>query len=243
MSTGVSTSSLVSLVADLQRFGAEIRLSSPVSSVDHAPAGWRIRTADDVIDAERLVIATDGATARSLLRPILGDAVGAEDDWPAGRRSTTITLAVDGVGALDSAPRGSGVLVAGPEDGGATALTHSSAKWPWLRAVLPSGRHLLRVSFRGGDEVPVDLAVEEAGRLLGVTIPAASVVDAARTVWRQDAARATRGLPARLSALSSAVAATPALAVTGAWVAGTGLASVVAHAQSEVDRLAAEPTA
>ncbi|THG29431.1 protoporphyrinogen/coproporphyrinogen oxidase [Naasia lichenicola] len=230
------------LLADLQRFGVEVRPSSAVSSVDHAPGGWRIRTADDVIDAARLVIATDGSTARSLLRPILGDAVGIESEWPAGRRSTTITLAVDGVDALDSAPRGSGVLVAGAEDGSATALTHSSAKWPWLRDVLPPGRHLLRVSFRGEDEVPVDLAVQEAGRLLGVTIPAASVVDAARTVWRQDAARATRGLPARLAALSSAVAATPALAITGAWVAGTGLASVVAHAQSEVARLGAAPT-
>jgi len=237
------------LAADLVRFGADVRTGATVTSIDHGPGGWRVRVSDRVadgvaggvidavIDAARVVVATDGSTARALLRPILSEAIAPEAEWPSGRSSTVVSLALEGVGALDAAPRGSGVLVADP-GGGATALTHSSAKWPWLRSRLPAGRHLVRVSYRTADEVAIEQAVRDAARLLGVEIPASAVVDAARTRWRQDAARATAGLSARLARLSEAVAAVPDLAVTGAWVAGAGLASVVSHAQAEAVRLA-----
>jgi len=226
------------LAADLARFEVDVRTSCPALSADHRHEGWRVRTADGTVDADRLVIATGGGAARDLLRPILTEAVGPESVWPSARTSLVVSLAIDGVSALDAAPRGSGVLVAGSADG-ATALTHSSAKWPWLRAALPPQRHVLRVGYRGADEVEIAQAVADAGRLLGVTIPPSAVVDAARTRWRQDAARATTGLPLRLATLQAAVAATPELAVTGAWIAGTGLASVVAHSQAESARLAA----
>lgn len=225
------------LAADLLRFGVDLRTQAAVTSVDYRPGGWRIRAHDEVIDAARVAVATDGFTARALLRPILSDAIGPESEWPVGRNSTVVSLAVEGVGALDAAPRGSGVLVADPGDG-ATALTHSSAKWPWLQARLPAGQHQLRVSYRTADEVPIERAVSDAARLLDVALPARAVVDAARTTWRQDAARATSGLSGRLATLSDAVAAVPDLGVTGAWIAGAGLASVVSHAQAEAARLA-----
>lgn len=225
------------LAADLVRFGAEVRTGTTVTSVDHRPGGWRVRAGDEAMDVARVVVATDALTARALLRPILSDAIGPEEGWPAGRSSTVVSLAIDGVAALEAAPRGSGVLVADP-GGGATALTHSSAKWPWLRSRLPAGRHLIRVSYRTAEDVPIERALHDAARLLGVEIPARAVVDAARTHWRQDAARATSGLSARLAVLDGAVSAVPGLAVTGAWIAGAGLASVVAHAQAGAERLA-----
>ena len=48
--------------------------------------------------------------------------------------------------ALDSSPRGNGMLVApGTTTVTAKALTHMSAKWPSLRESCPEGLHLLRV--------------------------------------------------------------------------------------------------
>ncbi|GMA29371.1 protoporphyrinogen/coproporphyrinogen oxidase [Arenivirga flava] len=48
--------------------------------------------------------------------------------------------------ALDTRPRGTGVLVARRLTA-AKALTHSSAKWPWLAEALPAGRHVVRLSY------------------------------------------------------------------------------------------------
>ncbi|SJM60473.1 NAD(P)/FAD-dependent oxidoreductase [Gulosibacter sp. 10] len=48
---------------------------------------------------------------------------------------------------LDGAPRGTGVLVADAPGVAAKALTHVTAKWPWLDERTPAGAHVLRLSY------------------------------------------------------------------------------------------------
>jgi oxygen-dependent protoporphyrinogen oxidase len=126
------------------------------------------------------------------------------------------TLVVDQP-LLDAAPRGTGVLVAEGSAGiRARALTHSTAKWSWL-ADRAGGKHVLRLSY---DEDGSDLgewARADAEVLLGVPIPASSVLDFARAEWY----RPNRYTP------------TPDdIPLAGESIAGTGLASVVARSEA-----------
>ena len=56
-------------------------------------------------------------------------------------------------------------------------------------------------------------------------------------VWTNAVSLAARGQAARVDAVRNAVAMTPDLEATGAWIAGTGLASVVPDAQAAASRL------
>ena len=87
---------------------------------------------------------------------------------PPGRTVVLATLVVDSP-ELDAAPRGTGVLVASGAAGiRARALTHSTAKWDWLRE-RANGHHVLRLSY---EVEPDDLraaAIDDAQKLMGVT--------------------------------------------------------------------------
>lgn len=140
-------------------------------------------------------------------------------DPAATREATLVTLVVEAP-ALDDAPRGTGVLVAQGAPGvRARALTHLSAKWSWVAEALP-GRHALRLSYDGVPDDAVAVAVADAGILLGRKID--RVIDSSLRTWVR----------------RSAVAA-PQEGSVGESAAGTGLASVIAHA----DRTAREQAA
>ena len=214
----------------------------PIDSTDPAA------TEQTTLTARYLIIATPGAQALRLVNP-LGDQLDAlaELDWPAPTAVTLTTLVLDAPD-LDAHPRGTGVLVsADAPDVTAKALTHVTAKWAWVAEAAGSGRHVVRLSYgRAGQPNPTDglsdeelqaLALHDASALLGVPLAAASVRAFARTEWRDALSPATLGAPERAQQVREAVAATPALEVTGAWLAGTGLASVIPHALAAGDRI------
>src|SRR6185312_15851787 len=116
--------------ADLERFGVPVRFGA---TVDEA-APDRVR-----VDGEWL------------LGDVLVAAPGVAADRAPGRQITLVTLVVDQP-ELAAAPRGTGVLVElGAPGVGARALTHLTAKWPWL-AERANGLHALRLSYDGGAE-------------------------------------------------------------------------------------------
>jgi len=137
-----------------------------------------------------------------------------------GRRIVLATLVVDQP-ALDAAPRGTGLLVAAGAPGvRARALTHGTAKWPWLREVA-GGRHVLRLSYDAEPPDVLEAARLDAQALMGVDLPAGAVLDAARVELVR---------PARM-------AGTAQVPVVGETVAGSGLAGIVAHAEATAQRL------
>ncbi|MDQ1598053.1 MAG: protoporphyrinogen/coproporphyrinogen oxidase [Microbacteriaceae bacterium] len=186
---------------DLDRFGVTVRLSTPVTSVDSSGA----TVADgERFDADHVVLAT--SLGRSEQASIV-----------------LATLVVDAP-ELDSAPRGTGVLVAAGTPGiRAKALTHATAKWRWLADNVGASRHVLRLSY---NQAPVDglreLAIEDARQLLGVPLNAASIIGFDRVEW---------AAPAAAPDVVSGVTA------VGEGVSGTGLAAVVRHARNEAERL------
>lgn len=165
-----------------------------------------------------------GTAADALALAADADLVVDATPGPAASRSTVVLLVVDAA-ALDAAPRGPGVLVARGVGVAARGLTHSTAKWPWLRARFAPGRHVIRLSFDGhlpAAAATIATAVGDAERVLGV--PLGTPVAAHVQHWEHSGA---------------ATASTGVLRV-GAAAAGTGLARVVAQARSAA---AAEPPA
>jgi oxygen-dependent protoporphyrinogen oxidase len=194
--------------------------------------------------ATSVVIAVTAPEAAALLTSALGDAVEGLLDAPDTTDVVLATLVLDEP-LLDAAPRGTGILVARRStEVTAKALTHATAKWPWLATAAGPGRHVLRLSYgRGGDERPLPedaaqdvdalrrLATADAATLLGVALDPARVIGFAQVAWSSALPRPGTGHAKRVVALRAAVAAQPGLAVCGAWIAGNGLAAVVADAR------------
>lgn len=214
------------LVAELGRLGVEVRLGAHVAVLDARSVtltGVEHSNAPERLEADVVVLAVgDGA----------GRVLGGRPAHAAGLITLATLVLRDE--RLDAAPRGTGVLVAPGADGvRAKALTHATAKWPWL-AERAAGRHVLRLSYDSPvvtaattDEELRSTALADASVLLGLPLDPSTVEDAARVEWSaplpQEAAGASSSLPEGVVRVGGAVA-------------GRGLAAVIAHAR----RVAAE---
>lgn len=254
------------LVDDAVAHGAQVRTRSPVRGLARCADGWTVDVGatglppdapGETVPADAVVLAVPGTVLGRLLGQALPGALPGPVPRP-GPRIVLATLVVD-VPELDAAPRGTGVLVAEESPRfapvSARALTHATAKWPWLAEAAGPGRHVVRLSYGpaaaiGGlpmNAVPMtqltERAREEAARLLGVTIPGKAVVAATRTLWPGGMPPAGPVQRQWQAVVVDAVTREPGLHVTGAWTAGTGLASVVPHARRVAEEVAARLTA
>lgn len=240
-----------SLVEDLLRLGAEVRTGVRAQGVVRTDAGWTVE-GENVqdpeveesfsIDADAVIVATAESAARALLAssvPTLADA-----EPSSSPEIEIVTLLLDAP-VLRAAPRGTGVLTV-PGSHTAKALTHSTAKWGWVREVAGE-REIVRVSFGAqgepaataglSDDEAAELALREASALLGEPLAADALLAAHRARHVQSQPASIIGSGERRAAARAAVQAVPGLAVVGAWLAGTGLAQVIPDAKDESDRL------
>ncbi|WP_240646048.1 NAD(P)/FAD-dependent oxidoreductase [Georgenia sp. SYP-B2076] len=228
------------LAAAVTAAGGQVRTGSAVTGLRRAGATWEVRVAGEAgVRADTVVLAAPAGVALGLLGSVLDVSHVALSTGSAITHATLVVRAPE----LDAAPRGAGLLVApGPGPVRAKALTHASAKWRWLAEATPPGVHVLRLSYgRPGEDlagVDAALALRDAAALLGVPLQAGQVLDA-RVVHREGAlAAATPAHRDQVAALVARTDALPGLGLAGAWVAGTGLAAVVPHAQEVAARLA-----
>jgi oxygen-dependent protoporphyrinogen oxidase len=222
--------------------------SGSASESEAGASGDAVRT----VRARAVVVATGFRPALELLAQAgVGEDTSAPGlpgagQWPEPASVALATVVIDDA-RLDTHPRGTGVLVAPGTPGvQAKALTHSTAKWPWLAAALPAHRHVLRLSYgRRGDRArtePLDpgTVLADASTLLGVELAETAVAGFDVVTWSDSLAFATVGHKARVAETLEAVAVVPGLDVVGAWVSGTGLAATVEHAGTTASALAAE---
>ncbi|MCP3426073.1 protoporphyrinogen oxidase [Rothia sp. AR01] len=255
------------LVADLSRRGVRLLSSSEVIAVDRDEADGRwmvIRRQTggtgkrSVISGDVLVIATDGPTAVRLL----GSRVPAErlPQVRPGQEIALATLVLDEP-RLNDAPRGTGVLISEKvREVRAKALTHANVKWDWIAERAGSDRHVLRLSYGRDsaageqgvaelslpDEQLIALALHDAARIMGVPLGRGQLVDADVVRWRAAMPRIPEGHEDKVRTFRSSLAGEDRLAVVGAWVSGTGLASLIPDARRVVaglDLEAKEPPA
>ena len=127
----------------------------------------------------------------------------------------------------------------------AKALSHLSAKWPWvgaeLRALHGPDVHALRLSYgRPGQprpQVDLQVALDDVAALTGVRIEPEAVIDHMLVRWDGTLPPVTPVYRERTRLLEEDLAPVTGLEVTGAWVAGTGIAAVVEHARAAAGRL------
>ena len=244
--TGTATTGIAKTGTDGGRTTSRSWLVEVAPTTDADPAGPALDEGtaagtSATLEARHDILAVPAAAALRLLAPLGADfAALAALDWPEPAAVELATLVLDAP-ALDAHPRGTGALVAEGTPGvTAKAITHISAKWAWVDALTPPGRHILRLSFgRAGAPVPTldlsdaelqQLAVHDAAAILGVDLSAAPVVGFARTLWSDGLSPATIGAPERIRQVRAAVEGTAGLDVTGGWLSGTGLASVIPDA-------------
>lgn len=238
------------LIADLEKLGAIVRTGARVTRVVKSDAGWTVSVDSDgladgdpeVLDADGLVMAVPETAVRGLLADVAPDLAAAEAADAPEIEVVTLLLRAS---ALAGTPRGTGVLTV-PGSHTAKALTHSSAKWGWVREAA-GDRHMVRVSFGAqgeqaatavlDDDAAARLALREASALLGVPLTDADLVAAHRARFVQSQPASIIGSGERRRAAREAVQQVPGLAAVGAWLAGTGLAQVVPDAREEADRL------
>ncbi|MDI2098349.1 protoporphyrinogen/coproporphyrinogen oxidase [Ruicaihuangia caeni] len=195
-----------SLELELHALGVDVRLGAAVESV--SPDGVQLAGGEHV--AGRVVVAAPGMLGPSPTRPAV------------------VAVLVLRSAQLDAAPRGTGLLVAPGAPGiRARALTHQTAKWPWLAeraAGQGEGLHVVRLSYAGADADLPTIALRDASTLLGVRLTASDLVESAIVTWQR-----------------AAVSESPVpegVLLVGETAAGGGLAAVVAHARRTARELA-----
>jgi protoporphyrinogen/coproporphyrinogen III oxidase len=261
------------VITDARRRGAELRTNARVTGLEAvapgavAPEGpgaaaregaaarpgrYLVRLAgqDEPIVADAVLIDAPSAEALPLLASVSPQLQAlAHDEWPQATSVELVTLVLDAP-ALDAAPRGTGLLVSDRVDPAvvtAKAMTHVTAKWSWVGAHLPAGRHVVRLSYgRAGranasaeltDAALRTRALQDAVALTNIPLSESMVVGFARVGWQNAQPLAAVGQRDRLAALRAEVEQLDGLEVTGGWIAGTGLASVIPHAREAAARI------
>lgn len=232
----------------------------PTPSSEPVPAG-----APRTLRTKRLVVACSARPALRLLASANLAALDTDITIPVGAPIARYSLLVDSP-ELDAAPIGQGLLVAPasptscadtqPEPDqstpdtqagavespvGAKALSHLNVKWPWIAQALAPHQHLLRLSYgrlgQSEPQVSLEQALADVRVLTGVTIRPEQVSEHKLVRWNGTLPPLPPSYRARIAAFMSQVENIEGLAVTGAWVGGTGVNAVVAHARTNARRL------
>ncbi|WP_245953458.1 protoporphyrinogen oxidase [Arthrobacter silvisoli] len=250
--TGGMNTLISALVSDLRSRGVTLLAGTRAEAVVRTGAAWRVTasgTDEREYDAGVLVVAVDGPAAVGLLESALPDLAALR---PApGPMVSLVSLVVDKP-ELDSRPRGTGILVA-PQAPGiqAKALTHATAKWDWLAEEAGPGTHVLRLSYgraHGGtaaastddpaaldDTALFDAALHDASTLLGVPLGAEDVLDWDVVRWAGALPFAAVGHKQRVAEVRKIAGQAGGLLLVGGWLAGNGLAAVVADTAAQLE--------
>lgn len=251
---------IAALASRLAERGATLHTGARATGLVRTDGLWTVGlaapvdVAADVVDpdaavpgelpAEAVVIATDEAAARPLLAQALRAAPFAAVP-PAGIAREVVTLVVDAP-ELDAAPRGAHIHAV-PASSRATGLVHETARWQWVAREAGPGRHVLRVAFGAPGVVPATaglsdaeaatIAAVEASALLGVRLDEGRIVGAHRDAYTLAPPASALGHRDRTTAVRAEIGRAGGIAAVGGWLAGSGLAQVVADAVAEADRL------
>jgi len=199
------------LAAAVVEAGGRIVTSAAAELLAFSEGAWHITAGGGKVSADRVVLATPRPDA-GLLVPNLAESTGVTRAGSV----VIVTLVLDAPD-LDGAPRGTGVLALEGVTR-AKALTHSTAKWPWLAAEA-GGRHVVRLSYAvtdDGEDVAAG-ALDDAARLLGVELLPGQLRASATSRW-------TDAAPTAVADLNPA----SGLYLVGSAAGLTGLANIAA---------------
>jgi len=237
----------------------EVRTGATVRALQRAPGdaagGPRFvlvvgpTTAEELVEADAVVLATPAAPTARLLTDLAPGAAGELAAIEAASVAV-VTLAFR-AGDLATVLTGdsSGFLVPPTEGRRIKASTFSFAKWGWVRAAgrgalegndvvhlrTSLGRHREEVALQASDEELVASSLADLAEAIGLT---ARPVDTHVQRWGGGLPQYALGHLDRVARIRAGVARVPGLAVCGAAYDGVGIPAVIASAHRAVRDLA-----
>jgi oxygen-dependent protoporphyrinogen oxidase len=216
-----------------------LRTGAKVERIDAIDGGWRVTLdGEESIDADAVIVATEGWAAAELLEP-LSDAVGEALSAIPHTSSATVSLAFDEseVGIdMDAF----GVLCPQGEGRSIMAATYSSTKWPGRAP----GGHVLFRGFVGGphnqemlansDEALVEIVMSELRGILGVK---ADPVLKRVFRWERGMPQYTIGHLDRVALVDAWIGETPGIAVAGGSYRGVGIPNCIESGEAAVSKV------
>lgn len=234
------------LAQDLTGRGVDLRLSTPVTSLERSEDGWVVTTAEGQrLTADGVVIALPAPAASYLLADAVPQAAGQLAGIDTASMAV-VTWAFDTAGMPELGR--SGFLVP-PVDGRAIkAATFTAAKWgpvgdgsvSYLRASLGRAGDAAVLDLPDGELAALALAeVREAATLLDGTpvLPDPVAVHVQR--WHDALPQYAVGHVERIAAVQQEIALAPGLELAGSAYDGVGIPACIATARATASRLAA----
>lgn len=209
------------LARRIDELGASVVTGATVTTLERHGKGFAVTTADGRrFTSDRVVLAAPAAVSLRLVGQL-----GPQLEVPGVKAAHHTMLALT-TPQLRDEPIGSGVLL-GTRDPSvlAKAMTHYSAKWPWVREVATKGPavEVLRISYPEHVFPTSEQVIADASALTGVDIATEDVAAMASLVWE--------AMPARISPETRdtliAGAAEVGVELVGAWLDGNGMAAIV----------------
>lgn len=211
---------VTALANSLRATGVEVRTESRVAAIRRRSGNWVLEVPGGEAEARTVVLATPARVTARLLRP-----QGIRFTPPRTSVTRNLLLAVRHPGLAEE-PVGSGTLLgARPAGMVARSVTHYSAKWPWARR---DRVEILRVALPPEVEPDLGQVLGDLSLILGLELGPEHVVDSHQATWTE-MPRVVQ--PAARDELLASVQRLEGLSVAGAWLAGNGLAAVVASAK------------
>lgn len=228
---------LVSAIGDL---GVEVRLNTPAAGTFKTPDGYQVLLQDGTrLSANYLVLATPPRITAQILGsfPTLATPL-------ALMRAVDVTVVALVVTdhELDSAPVGSGVLVApSVHNIDAKATTHATGKWEWLANEFGKGKHLVRLSYgRDGivpaaDDTLLATARADAQALYGIS--ADQIGEIVVQEWPGAMIQSRSGHLSLVNQILDAQKDFPNLALVGAGLGGNGITGILAKSAAQYEQI------
>ncbi|TRY19572.1 FAD-dependent oxidoreductase [Tessaracoccus rhinocerotis] len=211
---------VTALKTSLRASGVDVRTESRVAAIRRRSGNWVLEVPGGEAEARTVVLATPARVTARLLRP-----QGIRFTPPRTSVTRNLLLALRHPG-LAVEPIGSGALLgARPEGMVARSVTHYSAKWPWARR---DRVEVFRVALPPEGEPELAHVLGDLSRILGLELGPEHVVDSHQVTWTE-MPRVIH--PPEREELIASVRRLEGLTVAGAWLAGNGLAAVVASAK------------
>ncbi len=217
---------IAALEGQLRDLGAQLTLSTEVTGITRAGAGWHVVGDGIEWDADAVIVATDAADARRLLLPVaagLAEALDRVDEVDV----VTLVLAGAGEEAAD--------VIAFPVGSSVFSVTDATARAP--RAALTDGR-IVRVVLPASDrddDVLFTEAAAAAAFLSGASHPRLRGATRSRRVAAGTGRRV--GDADRIAAARAALAAHDGLYAVGGWLAGGDLRDEIGDAVRTAERV------
>lgn len=216
-----------------------IRTDAAVRAIQPNGEAWRIVLADgESLDADGVIVATEGYAAAELLGPLSAEVGAALGEIP-HTSSATVSLAFD-VADLDIDLDAFGVLCPLAEGRQIMAITYSSTKWPGRS---PKNRVLFR-GFVGGphnqevlgysDEALSEIVLSELRAILGVT---GDPVLRRVFRWERGMPQYTLGHLERVALVERWTAETRGLAAAGGSYRGVGIPNCIESGEAAVSKV------